>query len=222
MGNPYDRDREGSRGNQGRGADFNQQGQQVNGPQYNADQINIGESISPDDIAEGLRRDRERTLRERESAAQIQRERAAQIQREWDQRRREENDLKLYGYRHYTRDRNTWLQSLPPRERRNERRRQSARTKHGTPPWRHHQRILRAGNLPTDTSPADPRYLQAKRGVERTEEKRELHYVTATFAIMLALTLIAIVDGALWLAVIWGSVMISGLVFGYVKRRASP
>ena len=208
MGNPYDRDREGSRGNQGRGADFNQQGQQVNGPQYNADQINIGESISPDDIAEGLRRDRERTLRERESAAQIQRERAAQIQREWDQRRREENDLKL--------------QSLPPRERRNERRRQSARTKHGTPPWRHHQRILRAGNLPTDTSPADPRYLQAKRGVERTEEKRELHYVTATFAIMLALTLIAIVDGALWLAVIWGSVMISGLVFGYVKRRASP
>ncbi|MEU1371086.1 hypothetical protein ABZ454_33825 [Streptomyces sp. NPDC005803] len=222
MGNPYDRDRGHARRDQDRGAYFNQQGQQVNGPQYNADQINIGESISPDDIAEGLKRDRERTLREGESAAQIQRERAAQIQREQDQRKQEERDLKLYGYRHYTRDRNRWLQSLPPRERWNERRRQSAQTKHGKMPWHHHQRILRAGKLPPETSPADPRYVQAKREVECKGDKRELNYAIASLVVMLALILIAVLDNAIWLAVILGSLMIIGLVSGYRKRRASP
>jgi hypothetical protein len=222
VGNPYDRDRGDSRGHQGRGTNFNQEGQQVNGPQYNADQINIGESISPDDIAEGLRRDRERTLREREDAARIQRERAARIQREQAQRKQEESDLKLYGYRHYTRDRNRWLQSLPHRERWNEQRRRSARTKNGSTPWRDHQRILRAGRLPPDTSPADPRYLQAKRGVESTEEKRERHYGIAAIAVVLALSLVAIWDGAVWFAVICGFSLVVGLVLGYVKRRASP
>ncbi|MFD8544660.1 hypothetical protein [Streptomyces sp. NPDC059649] len=222
MGNAYDRDRGDSRGNQGRGASFNQQGQQVNGPQYNADQINIGESISPDDIAEGLRRDRERTLRERESAAQIQRERAAQFQREQARRRQEERDLATYGYRHYTRDRNRWLQSLPPQERWNEERRRKARSKNGTTPWRHHQRILRAGNLPPETSPADPRYVQAKREVERKGDKRELNYTIASLVVALALILIAVLDNALWLAVILGSLVIIGLVSGYRKGRASP
>lgn len=207
MGNPYDSDREHSRRNEGRGANFNQQGQQVNGPQYNAEQINFNASVSPDAIAEGLRRYREPPPRPGLSPAEIQ-------------RRKEEADLKHYGYRHYSRDRKRWLQSLTPEERQNEKRRESDRIKR-EPAYRHHQRILKAGKLPPETSPADPRYVQAKREVESKNDKRELYFVIASIVVVLALILIAVLDHALWMAVILGVAMAIGLVSGYRKRRAS-
>ncbi|GII75725.1 hypothetical protein Sru01_07070 [Sphaerisporangium rufum] len=222
MTDRHGRGGKGSGGDRRRGSTFDQQGQRVNGPQYNADQINIGGSISPDDIAEGLRRDRERTRSERQSEARFQQELAAARQRDESRRRREESDLKEFGYRYYTRDRNEWLQSLSPRERWDERRRQSDRTKYGTMPGRHHQRILRAGNLPPDTSPADSRYLRAKREIEHAHGRRERYYIIAAIAIMLTLGLIAVTDGAGWLVGLWGVALLIGLARAYARRKASP
>ena len=82
--------------------------------------------------------------------------------------------------------------------------------------------VLRAGNLPPETSPADPRYVQAKREVERKGDKRELNYTVASLVVMLALILIAVFDGALWFVVISGCALVIGLVSGYRKGRASP
>lgn len=208
MGEPHGR----GRGTPGRdqGTRFNQQGQQVNGPQYNADQINIGESVSPDVIAEGIRRYLD------PPAPPVRAMSSAEIQR-----RREEDDLKLYGYRHYTRDRRKWLETLTPQERSKEKKRASDRTKHGTTPWRHHERILRAGKLPPETSPADPRYLQAKREVERKESKRERYGMFAGLAVMPALILIAVLDGAHWIAWMLGVLMAVAFLWGYLTSRSA-
>ncbi|SCK40803.1 hypothetical protein H180DRAFT_03531 [Streptomyces sp. WMMB 322] len=189
---------------------FNQQGQQVNGPQYNADQINIGAPVSPEVIAEAIRRhlDPPSPTPKGMSSAEIQ-------------RRREENDLKLYGYRYYTRDRQRWLQTLTLQERSKERKRASDRTKHGTMPWRHHERILRAGKLPPGTSPADPRYLQAKREVERKEDKRERYGMIVGLAVMPALILIAVLDGAHWIAGMLGILTAVAFLWGYLLSRSA-
>ncbi|MFH8411396.1 hypothetical protein ACH4FX_42570 [Streptomyces sp. NPDC018019] len=213
MGNPNDRDRGRPREGQRQGAFFNQQGQQVNGPQYNADQIVFGQSITPDVIAEALRLYHKRPRKKGESSSSYNPQR--------HQKEQEELDLKLYGNRHYTRDRRRWLLSLPPRQRWNEERRASARTRHGKMPWHHHRRILRAGKLPPETSPADPRYLEVKREVERREDTRERYYLMASLLGMLALLVIAVLDNALWMAAILGSLLVIGLVSGYLKRRAS-
>jgi hypothetical protein len=76
VGDRRGRDRE-------RGATFNQQGQQVNGPQYNADRINISGSVSPEAIAEGIRRHDDGPPPMGMSTSDAL-------------RRREEDDLKLY------------------------------------------------------------------------------------------------------------------------------
>lgn len=220
MGDLGDRESGDSRDGQERGASFDQRQQHVYGPQYNADRISIGGSVSPDDIAEGLRRDRERTAREKEEAARLRREQAEAARRERERERQEESDLKLYGYRYYTPDRNRWLQSLPGRQRWDEQRRQSARTKHGTMPWQHHQRILRAGKLPSDTSPADPRYLQAKKKVEGKEKKRELRSVTVVLVIMITLNAVAVLDGAIWFVVLCGIAAVGGVVTAVVKGKS--
>lgn len=204
VGNTRDRDGGRSGRRKGRGTNFNQQGQQVNGPQYNADRIYLRNSVSPDAIAEGLRRYHEPPPREVNYAHL--------------QQQQEERDLRDYGYRHYTRDRQRWLQSLPARERLDEQRRESDRRT-----WNksiaYHRRILRAGNLPPETSPADPRYLQAKKEVDRTRDKRARYYTVASIAVMLALALIAIRDGATWLVVICGFAMVVGLVYGYLQSK---
>jgi hypothetical protein len=210
MDNPNDRDHERPGHNQARTANFNQQGQQVNGPQYNAEQINFSESVSPDVIAEGLRRYHEPPPPPRQGLS------SAEIQL-----KREEEDLRVYGYRHYSRDKKSWLQSLTPQERRNEQRRESYRKKYGKMPWHRHQQILRAGKLPPETSPANPRYVQAKREVERKEDKRKLHSAIAGIVVMLTLILIAILDDALWFVAILGFAMTIGVVSGYRKRRVS-
>ncbi|WP_328388017.1 hypothetical protein [Nocardia sp. NBC_00416] len=201
MGN---RDDERSGRDRGQGANFDQQGQQVNGPQYNADRIYFRESVSPDAIAEGLRRYHEPPPKNGIDFAELQRQ-------------REEADLRDYGYRYYTRDRRQWLQSLPPRERWNERRREGDRVEQRRA-ISHHRRILRAGNLPPATSPADPRYVQAKKDIDRKEGKRELYLLAASIAFLLALALIAILDDAVWMAVILGIALVVGLVKG---RRQS-
>lgn len=180
MGNPDDRDRERSRRNQGRGADFNQQGQQVNGPQYNAERINFNESASADVIAEGIRRSRKPPPRRGISIDHLRHQ-------------EEEGDLKRYGYRHYTRDRERWLRSLAPRERRDEKQREHDRLMSGTD-VRYHRRILRAGKLSPDTSPADPRYVEAMREVERKKAKRGRYTAVASTIVMIVLMLIAVRD----------------------------
>ena len=224
MADPHDRDREDAGGRHER-TSFNQQGQHIHGPQYNADQINFGEFISPDVIAEGLRRDRERRRREREAAARLQEtigrikdEAAAWARRQEELRQREERDLELYGYRYYTRDRERWLQSLTPEERWDEERRERERIKRGKLPWDRHRKILRTGELPPDTSPADPRYLQAKKEFERKEKKRERRYGILGLLSVCAIILIAITDGALWMLVIMGVGGMVGLMNAIIKR----
>ncbi|WP_436768297.1 hypothetical protein [Streptomyces sp. URMC 123] len=136
-------------------------------------------------------------------------------------RLQEKDDLKLYGNRYYTRDRQEWLRTLPPGEKWKEERRVSRRIKQGKMPWHDHRRILRAGKLPPDTSPADPRYLDAKRKVERKEDRREQHYFVAALVVMLALMVMAVLDGAVWLAVVLGALTVVALVSGHLKGRSS-
>lgn len=185
---------------------FHQQGQQVNGPQYNADKIEIHMSADADGWLNG----QSRQPKAGASRAEIERERA---------RREEQNDLAYYGYRHYTRDRNRWLQTLTPQERAAEVKRDRDLSRHGGSRARHHRRILRTGNLPADTSPADPRYVQAKRKLESGQQRRSRLACIAASVAMLVLMLIAISDGAYWFVAITALAVI-GLVFGYVRHKA--
>ncbi|MFJ3170472.1 hypothetical protein ACIPJK_06770 [Streptomyces roseus] len=178
MGERADRDHE-------REAVFDQRGQHVNGPQYNADQINISESVSPETLAEGLRRYHETPRRPRRRGVP------------WDpaSHRTEEADLKAYGNRHYSRDRDRWLRSLPLGERMAENRREASRLFAGKAPA-HHRRILRAADLPPDASPADPRYLRAKKEVEQGEYKRARQHGMAVLAVLLVVVVACVVDGS--------------------------
>ncbi|NEA40865.1 hypothetical protein [Streptomyces sp. SID11385] len=181
MGDSDNRDREEPEHDQAPGATFDPQGQQVNGPQYNGDWIDLSQSVSPDVVAEGP---------QKYDAPPP----GPGVSLDGIRRRTEEADLKLYGYRYYTRDREKWLQSLTPQERWKERERERDRTQRWERPGRHHRKILRAGKLPSDTSPADPRYVQAKRKVERRSAKIERGLILFTFVVLLALVLIAVRD----------------------------
>ncbi|GAA2171789.1 MULTISPECIES: hypothetical protein [Glycomyces] len=185
---------------------FQQQGQQVHGPQYNADRIEIHMSADADGWINGPSRQPNPVA----SRAEIERERA---------RRQERDDLAYYGYRHYTRDRNRWLQTLTPQERAAEVQRDRDLPRHGGSRARHHRRILRSGDLPADTSPADPRYVQAKRKLESGQDRRSRLACIAAAVAMLLLVLIAISDGAYWFVAISVLAVIGG-VFGYVRQKA--
>jgi hypothetical protein len=179
---------------------FHQQGQQVYGPQYNADKIEIHMSAPAQQKADRTRRPSRQPMVK--SQAEIERERA---------HRQEQEDLAYYGYRYYTRDRNQWLQTLPPEERAAEVKRDRDRRKYGGSAARNHKKILHMGNLPADTSPADPRYVQIKRKIEFAKDRRERIATIAAIAAMLALILIAIADGAYWFVAI---VVITAAVVG--------
>ncbi|GAB3237743.1 hypothetical protein GCM10027447_37040 [Glycomyces halotolerans] len=188
MGDTHDHDWGRSEREQGRGARFDQQGQHVHGPQYNADRINISESVSPDAIAEGMQRFHEGPPPKGESRADFE--------RRWEQ-----NELKSYGYRYYTRDRRRWLQTLSPQERREEEQRRRKRL--GTESA-YHRRVLRAGKLAPDTSPADPQYVRAKRKLDLRSAQRRRYATIALIVCCLALMLFAKATGATWLFILIG------------------
>jgi hypothetical protein len=144
------------------------------------------------------------------SQAEIERERA---------RRQEQEDLAYYGYRHYTRDRNQWLQTLPPEEQAAEVKRDRDRRKYGGSAARHHKQILHAGNLPADTSPADPRYVQIKRKIESSRDRRQRIIAIAAITAMLALIWIAIADGAYWFVAILAISAVVGLRTAYALYK---
>ena len=79
-------------------------------------------------------------------------------------------------------------------------------------PARHHHRILRAGNLPPGTSPADPRYVQAKRELERQEDRHGRRTEIAALVALLALIVAALVEGVVWLAVVIACLLVITLV----------
>ncbi|MFK0222611.1 hypothetical protein ACIQWN_31025 [Streptomyces vinaceus] len=198
MGERRDRDHE-------RETSFDQRGQQVNGPQFNADQINIGESVSPERIAEGLRLYHEPPPRGM-STADIR-------------RRDEEADLALYGYRHYTRDRERWLRTLPPAERLPEVLRERALLDSGKL-YAHHRKILRIAGLPPQTSPADPRYVEAKRKVDREHDRSRRREEVAGAAAAVAVIVLFLLDGSYWLAAAVALPAAFYLLDGHRKNRS--
>jgi hypothetical protein len=187
---------------------FHQQGQQVNGPQYNADKIEIHMSAPAEQKADHPRRPSGQPIVK--SQAEIERERA---------RRQEQEDLAYYGYRHYTRDRNQWLQTLPPEEQAAEVKRDRDRRKYGGSAARNHKQILHAGNLPADTSPADPRYVQIKHKIESARDRRQRIIAIAALTAMLALIWIAIADGAYWFVAILAIAAVVGLRTAYALYK---
>jgi len=204
MAEPDDHDRRRSRLDRPQ-TNFQQQGQQVNGPQYNADRIEIHMSADADGWING----HSRQPKAGASPAEIERER---------KRRKERDDLAYYGYRYYTRDRDLWLQTLSPQERAAEMKRDGDLLKYGGSRARHHRRILRSGHLLPDTSPADPRYVQAKRQLESGQDRRSRLASIAAAVAMLVVAVIAISDGAYWFVAILAFTVV-GLVFGYVRHR---
>jgi uncharacterized membrane protein len=210
MAEPDDLDRTPPQRDPPQATSFHQQGQQVHGPQYNADKIEIHISTPGDAKAEGDRR--QSKPRPVKSQAEIERERA---------QRQEADDIRYYGYRYYTRDRNRWLQTLTPQKRAAEEKRVSELGKYGGSRARHHRRILHAGRLPPDTSPADPRYVQAKQNLESGQDRRGRLGAIAAVAAMLALVLIAILDQAFWFVAVLVIAGLIGLWSGLVKHRTS-